>query len=149
MVDRRRIRRALVWAARLGVAATFCVAAVPKLEDPAAFAEAISNYQAFPYWTVNLLAGFVPALELVGAAALVTGFKRDAGAFALAGLTVGFIALIASVIYRGIDIGCGCFGQVDTASQVGWPLLWRDLGLLGAIVVAALRTDTATVARPD
>lgn len=130
------------------VAATFIAAAVPKLADPATFATAIRNYQAFPDWSVNLLSGFVPTLELLGAVMVLTGYKRTAASVALGGLTLGFIALIASVIARGIDVGCGCFGQADAASEVGWPLLWRDVGLLVAVAVAALPVRAATRARP-
>jgi hypothetical protein len=123
------------WAARLVVAAVFIAAAAPKILDPAAFAAAIRNYQTFPYWTWNGLAALVPMLELVGAVALLTPKRRPA-ALLLGGLTLAFIALIASVIVRGIDIGCGCFGEASAAEAVGWPLLLRDVALLAAIGVA-------------
>lgn len=133
---RRRATRAIVWAARVVVAAVFVAAALPKIADPLAFAAAIRGYQAFPSWSHNGLAALVPMLELVGAIALVSGWKRRAGAILLGGLTLAFIALIASVIARGIDVECGCFGQAAAAEAIGWPLLVRDLGLLAAIVIA-------------
>lgn len=134
---RQTIARAAVWSARLVVAAVFIAAAIPKIADPLAFAAAIRGYQAFPAWSHNLLAAFVPMLELVGAIALLGGWKRRAGAIVLGGLTLAFIALIASVIVRGIDVACGCFGQAEAAESIGWPLLARDVALLVAIVVAA------------
>ena len=153
MAEPNRLRTGLVWAARILVAGTFAAAAVPKLADPAGFAEAVANYQTFPHWSVNLIAGFVPALELLGALMLLVGYRRPAASVALGGLTLGFIVLIASVIVRGIDVGCGCFGRADAASEVGWPLLLRDVGLLVAIVVASLPvvpgTHAATRARRD
>lgn len=135
--QRNRAKVALVWLARVGVAATFVVAAVPKLLDLPGFATDIQNYRVFPTWSANILAAWVPALELVGAASILTGWKRRAGAWLLGGLTLAFIALIGSVIARGIDISCGCFGSNPTAPSVGWPTLWRDVALLAAIVVAA------------
>lgn len=137
---RRRalMRWAVVWLARLTVGAVFVFAAGPKLLDLRGFATDIGNYQAFPHWSVNLLAGVVPAIELLGAASILTGWKRRGGALMLGALTVGFVVLIASVIVRGIDLQCGCFGRDMEASIVGWPLLVRDLLLLGVIAIAAV-----------
>ncbi len=125
-------------AARLLVAAVFVAAAIPKLLDPLAFSEAISNYRVFPYWSWNALAALVPMLELVAAAMLLCRSTRRAGALLLGGLTLAFIALIASVIVRGVDVECGCFGQSSAPESVGWPLLLRDLLLLAGIAVASL-----------
>jgi putative oxidoreductase len=130
----------LVWSARLIVVTVFVAAALPKLLDLPAFAADIANYRVFPHWSVNLLAGIVPMVELVGAASILTGWKRRGGALMLGGLTTGFIILIASVIMRGIDIECGCFGSDVEASPVGWPLLLRDALLLMAIGIAAVQT---------
>lgn len=128
---------ALVWIARGAVAAVFLAAALPKIADPIGFATAIRNYQVFPAWSVAPLAALVPMLELVGAVALVSGWRRRAGAIVLGGLTVAFIALIASVIARGIDVACGCFGHAEAAESIGWPLLVRDLALGVAVWIAA------------
>jgi uncharacterized membrane protein YphA (DoxX/SURF4 family) len=120
------------------VAAVFIAAAVPKIVDLEGFATDIASYQSFPYWSVNLLAAVVPMIELWGAFALLVGWKRRGAALALGLLTVGFIALVSSVIVRGIDLQCGCFGHDVQASAVGWPLLLRDVALLAAIAVAAI-----------
>ncbi|TPV92706.1 MAG: DoxX family membrane protein [Myxococcales bacterium FL481] len=138
-VDRKHLV-AIGWLARVSVAAVFVYAAIPKLIDPVGFAETISNYQVFPYWSWNALAVVVPVLELVGAATLLTGWKRQAGAAWLGALTCGFLVLIASVILRGIDINCGCFGaSAEASSGVGWGLFWRDVALLAGIGLAARR----------
>lgn len=131
------IATVLVWAARIAVAAVFVAAAVPKLVDLPGFAEDLRNYQTFPDPTVHLVAGIVPALEIVGALALLTGVKRRAGAIVLGLLTVGFIVLLSSVLVRGIDLQCGCFGRDEQAAAVGWPLVARDVGLLVLVGLAA------------
>jgi putative oxidoreductase len=123
---------------RLVAGAVFIFAGAQKLLDPAAFAEDIANYQAFPYWTWNLAAAIVPITEILAGLAVLTGFKRRAGAIVLGSLTVAFLGLILSVIVRGISLDCGCFGESAEASAVGWPLFIRDLGLLVAIVAAYL-----------
>ena len=121
---------------RMIVGGVFVYAGALKLLDPAAFAEDIANYQAFPHWTWNLAAAIVPITEILAGLAVLTGFRRRAGAIVLGSLTIAFIGLILSVIVRGIDLNCGCFGEAVEASNVGWPLVLRDLGLLVAIVAA-------------
>lgn len=135
--------RRAAWPARLVLAGVFLAAAAPKLADPAGFAGAIANYRAFPDALVNLVATVVPALELVGAAALLTPWRRG-GALLLAALLLGFTALLAVSLARGIDIACGCFGASDPGDPVRPLHLLRNLGLLGlaALVLAESR-------RPD
>lgn len=138
---REVLRMIVVWGARLVVAGTFTIAAIPKVDDLAGFAQDIRNYQWFPDWSLHGLAAVVPMVELVGAAAVLSGRERwvRAGGLMLGILTVAFVALIGSVIARGIDLDCGCFGKQAEAEAVGWPTLLRDLGLLGAIGVAMFR----------
>jgi putative oxidoreductase len=138
-------REALAWLARLVLAGVFLTAAAPKLHDPAAFAAAIANYQAFPDATVNLIATVVPALELLGALALLTPWRRG-GALLLASLLLGFTVLLAVSLARGLDLSCGCFGAADGADS-GEPVsplhLLRNLGLLAlaGLVLAARRPN--------
>ncbi len=141
---RARLLPLAIWAARVGVAAVFVAAAVPKLGDIMTFVADIRNYRVFPEPSLHVLAAVVPMVELVGAAALVSARPRwvRAGATLLGLLTVAFIALIASVIARDIDLECGCFGKQAEAQLVGWPTLWRDVGLLLAILVAAVPLPT-------
>ncbi len=131
------LRLAIVWGARIVAAAVFVVAAVPKIDDLVGFADDIRNYQVFPEWSLYFIAAIVPMVELVGALAFVSGRARlvRAGGLVLGSLTVAFIALIASVIVRGIDLQCGCFGKQAAADAIGWPTLVRDVALLAAIVV--------------
>ena len=132
------LRAGAVWTARLAVAGVFLAAAIPKLLDPVAFATDVANYQAFPYWSVNLIAGVVPLAELAAAVALLVPRSRKAAALTLAGMNVVFIALIASVLVRDVDIACGCFGKAEEADAIGWPTLVRDLVLMVGIALAAL-----------
>jgi putative oxidoreductase len=129
---------AIGWIGRLVVAGVFLYAGANKLLAPDAFAQDIANYQAFPHWTWNLAAAIVPITEVLGGLAVLTDFKRRAGAIVLGALNVAFIGLIFSVIWRGIDLSCGCFGAAAEASNVGWPMLLRDLALMLAIVAAYL-----------
>src|SRR5690349_2120759 len=140
---------AIGWLGRIVVAAVFLFAGFNKLLEPDAFAQDIANYQVFPHWTWNLAAGIVPITEILGALAVLIGFRRRAGAIVLGSLTVAFIGMIAPVIWRGIDLSCGCFGSVTEASNVGWPMLLRDVALLLAIAAAYLPPERAASNPPS
>jgi putative oxidoreductase len=129
MSQKPPVREGLAWLARLVLAGVFLAAAAPKLADPAAFATAIANYQAFPDALVNLIATVVPALELTGALALLTPWRRG-GALLLAGLLLGFTVLLAVSLARGLDLSCGCFGADVQAEPVSALHLLRNAGLL-------------------
>ena len=129
MPQKPAVPEGLAWLARLVLAGVFLAAAAPKLADPAAFATAIANYQAFPDALVNLIATIVPALELVGALALLTAWRRG-GALLLGGLLLGFTVLLAVSLARGLDLSCGCFGAAVQAEPVSALHLLRNVGLL-------------------
>lgn len=113
VIDRipSRVRAAIVIALRLLIAAVFLAAAIPKLGDPAAFAEAIANYHVLPDALLGPSAVALPAIELVVAIALITGVHaRGAALLSLAMLLV-FVAAESQALARGIDLECGCFGE--------------------------------------
>ena len=66
-------KRGLELAARGILAAVLIGAGIPKLLDPAEFAEAIGNYQLIPDTWAGPLAVFLPPLELMIAGALIIG----------------------------------------------------------------------------
>jgi putative oxidoreductase len=124
------VKQALVWVLRIGLAAVFVYAAIPKLLDPGEFAAAIQNYRAVPESVVGHIALFVPVFEIVIAIGLlVPPYTRGA---ALLGtlLLVVFGAAMAQARWRGIDLSCGCFGAAFEA-KVSWLTVTRTLGLAG------------------
>lgn len=136
---RQRILFYLSWAARFVVVVVFIAAAIPKIIHPNQFAQAIANYQIFPYWSWNLIAAIVPMIELVASIALLFGWKRHGAMVVLLGLTFMFMLLIVSALVRDLNVECGCFGQAQAGATIGWPLFWRDLGLFGLILLAGFR----------
>ncbi len=121
-------------ALRAVVGASFAVAAVLKLRDPAAFVEQIANYQLFPE-LANAIAIVLPSMELVCALGLVLSPRawHRAAALLLGILLLVFTTAIARAWAVGLDLECGCFGTGST--RVGpWPIL-RNLGLLTALAL--------------
>lgn len=121
---------------RLIVAVVFIGAAIPKIMHPHEFAVAIFRYQAAPYATINIGAVFMPWLEIVvGLTILFWGKFRDAAATITFGMLTVFTVAIASAIFRGIDIGCGCFSVNPHAQAVGWLSILRNLVLMALTAV--------------
>ena len=119
------------WIDRLSrwlLAAVMILAAVPKLADPAAFAEVVGAYGLLPDFLVGPAAIFLPVIELVGAFLLIRG--RISGLWITALLMVLFIAVLSYGIWLGLDIDCGCFGPEESESKAFSSLrtaLVRDL----------------------
>jgi uncharacterized membrane protein YphA (DoxX/SURF4 family) len=130
--------RWIVLVLRVLLAGLFVWAAIPKLLDPPAFAEAVANYHLLPDALVGPVAVLVPMLELVAAAALVAGLGARGAALTIALMLVAFTAGMIQALVRGIDLDCGCFGTA-TKVEVGWASIARNVALLGmAVAIAAL-----------
>jgi uncharacterized membrane protein YphA (DoxX/SURF4 family) len=132
---------------RVVLAAVFVWAAVPKLLDPAAFAEAIANYHLVPDALVGAVAVVVPVLELVIAVALVVGLGARGAAIAAAAMLVSFTIGMIQAMARGIDLDCGCFGTA-TKTEVGWGSIARNVALIGLAVVIAILPDAKWRKKP-
>lgn len=113
------------------VGLVFLIACLPKIIQPAEFAVAIYRYQLMPHDLINLLAVFLPWLELVCAVSLFVLPRLRQGALVLVILMlVMFTAAISINLYRGIDIACGCFSVNATKGHLGWWSLLRNATLL-------------------
>jgi putative oxidoreductase len=134
----------ILWLLRLALAGVYLYAAWPKIVDPAGFAKAIYNYQMVPDAFINLMAVFLPWLELFAALALLLVPPLRRGALLLiAAMTVVFIAAIGIAMARGINIDCGCFSTTGQGMRTGWLHLLLDFGLL-ACCVALFRLERRT-----
>ena len=112
---------------RLTLAIIFFYAGIEKIISPRDFAVAIYNYQLLPDGTINLLAIFLPWLEVLIAASLITGICIRGAALISALLFLTFATALAINLVRGLDISCGCFGA--SSGNINWLYLERDLSL--------------------
>ncbi len=126
-----RRRTALLWALRLSLGALFALTGALKMRDPASFAIEIHNYQLFPE-LAPLLAATLPATEVVLGLALIAAPRPWARASALASTALlgVFTIAVISVVARGINITCGCFG--DGSGPVTMATVLRDVALVAA-----------------
>jgi hypothetical protein len=116
----------------------FIAAALPKISNPDQFALAVYQYGLLPGSLVNVVAIYLPWLEISCAAALaVLPSARRGTLLLVGGMLAAFTLAIALVVLRGQAIPCGCFGNENSMSA-GWLALARNCGLL-ALTALALR----------
>lgn len=115
--------------ARCVLAAVFLWAAVPKITDPASFAQDVDNYRLLPDAWVGVVAATLPVVELVLAASLLVGWYARGAALVSAALLAVFVLGMGQAMARGIDLNCGCFGTTLEA-RVGWDSVLRNVGLI-------------------
>jgi uncharacterized membrane protein YphA (DoxX/SURF4 family) len=91
------------------------------------FAMAIDSYNMLPMNAVVLLARFLPILEAVLGALLVSGLGLRWAASITSALLLVFIGAMTRALILHIQIKCGCFGNDEPLTI--WTLL-RDSSLL-------------------
>jgi putative oxidoreductase len=111
-----------------------CLRGSDKTFYPGAFAIEPQRYQSVPWIVGALLASYVPWLEILAGAFLLSK-KTEWGALLVTTLILFiFTAALASAALRGLNIHCGCFGKAYTATGTVLPLV-RNLALLGCTAV--------------
>jgi cobalt-zinc-cadmium efflux system protein len=115
---------------RLFLGAVFLYASFDKILHPAAFAEAVYNYQILPDAAVNLAALTLPWLEFLLGICLIAGVWMPGATLLSTGLLTIFIAALVYNKMRGLDIHCGCFSIETTEGPADiWTVL-RDVAFL-------------------
>lgn len=99
----------LILVIRLILGGIFVYAGIPKILNPAAFAEAVYNYQILPGFLINFVAIVLPWMEVVVGGLLITGLWLPGALFSYILLMTSFIAALSFNVVRGLDIHCGCF----------------------------------------
>lgn len=128
----------LVLIARLVLVAAFLLAALPKIQDPLAFAVSVEGFRVVTGAAALWVALALPWLELVTGLGLLIPQIRRGSALLIACLLILFIGLHASAWVRGLDISCGCYGESETPANYLW-LILRNVALLAAATVVLIR----------
>ena len=128
--------RWILMAVRVALGALFIYSAWPKVADPPAFAQMLSNYRLLPGALINPAALVLPWLEMIAGICLVAGIMRRGAALWIAVLLIVFIGALAINIARDVAVDCGCFSvtasQKSHAEMIGsmkWDIV-RDLIML-------------------
>jgi len=92
------------------VGGIFLVSGLAKIADPVRFLLTLREFQLLPGVLESFLAIYLPWLEFLLGLCLVLGILHRTAALLIAGLNGFFIVAIGSVMARGIEVDCGCFG---------------------------------------
>lgn len=130
----------LLLIARPVVSAAFIMAALPKIQDPVAFAVSVEGFRVVTGDLASWVALGLPWLELVIGFGLLIPQIRRGSALMISLLLIVFIGLHASAWMRGLNISCGCYGanESDQSPNYLW-LILRNVGLLVACVCLLAR----------
>ena len=105
-------------AARMILGGVFIFASIDKIIHPAAFAEAVYNYQILPDTLITLTAMILPWLELILGIFLVLGLWLPGAALLINLLMVTFFGSLVFNLSRGLDIHCGCFSTSQESTSL-------------------------------
>jgi putative oxidoreductase len=118
----------------LGLAAVFFYAAIDKIRDPLQFADSVAAFAILPAPLISPVALGLPPFEIACSVLLLWPPARRIGALAIALVSLVFFAALASALFRGLTLDCGCFGP-GAPSRLR---MWLELGLNVVLFLGAL-----------
>ncbi|MFH0344892.1 MAG: MauE/DoxX family redox-associated membrane protein [Chromatiales bacterium] len=122
--------RTLLWAIRSFLGALFLATGIGKLLDNRGFARVIATYElGIPEPGLLPLALGISLLELAVGINILRGRRLKQNVLATLVFHIGYTALAAATLLRGLPIeNCGCFG-VFLARPLRWSMVGEDLAL--------------------
>lgn len=126
--------RMLTLSARFILGGVFVYASFDKILHPAAFAEAVYNYQILPDGLINLMTIILPCLELVLGIFLIINFWMPGTVVMINLFLMTFIGALLFNMARGLNINCGCFSTTAVESSMNILTVLRDTSFLAIAV---------------
>lgn len=132
---------------RIIIGGVFLTSGLAKISDPVRFLLTLREFRLFPDIVERFASIYLPWLEFILGLCLLSGILHRAGALVIAGLNTMFIAALVSVIFRGIEVDCGCFGLVadilNLPDMADWKAVLRNSVFIG--MCAGIFTIKGTV----
>ena len=120
---------------RIIVGGIFLFAGLAKISDPARFILTLREFDLFPDMAVRFAAVYLPWLELLLGLFIILGLLYRTSSLMLACLNIMFTFAILSVIIRGKEVDCGCFGlladMLKLPDMADWKAVIRNLVFIG------------------
>lgn len=123
---RRPLKHWVLFFMRMILGGVFSFSAWNKIMAPQALADAIVGFEIFPESIALEAAIMLIWLELICGTFMLLGLWARATVIVITGMLTLFEAGLISVVVRGIEVNCGCFGQFSEM-QVGWDTIFRNL----------------------
>ncbi|MHC4645406.1 MAG: MauE/DoxX family redox-associated membrane protein [Planctomycetota bacterium] len=111
--NRQKLLRAFLFVVRVALGCLFIYSSLPKIRQPYDFLSNVYEYEIVGPKLGLLVAMMLPWLELLAGICLVGGIFVSGALLVSAGMAAMFTFVIASALYRGLQISCGCFGAHD------------------------------------
>ena len=128
----------------IALAVVFIYAAVPKILEVDEFTRSIRNYRILPVWSLNLLALWLPWIEMLAGGCLIFKVWERSGSMVILGMLVVFTIAVISAVIRGLDIDCGCFGRTATdlarSHRIGLQKIAENLGMILIAILLTVKT---------
>ena len=122
---------------RLGLGCVFLYGSLPKIRQPYDFLSSVYNYELVGPKLGMLVAMVLPWAELLVGVCLVGGIFVSGVLLVSIAMGAMFSFAVASALYRGLNISCGCF-NASSAEQIGYTTLIRALVIMVISTVAYL-----------
>lgn len=106
----KRLLYAFSLIVRLALGCMFLYSSLPKIRQPYDFLSDVYSYELVGPQLGMLTAMALPWLELLAGICLVGGIFVGGALLASIAMAAMFTFVIASALYRGLEISCGCFG---------------------------------------
>jgi uncharacterized membrane protein YphA (DoxX/SURF4 family) len=95
---------------RIIIGGIFLISGLAKISDPIRFMLTLREFRLIPEIIVLSTAIYLPWLEFILGLFILVGIMHRTASLILSCLIGSFTLAIASVILRGIEVDCGCFG---------------------------------------
>jgi putative oxidoreductase len=147
-IRRQRLQSGFTVAVRLSLGCMFLYSSLPKIRQPYDFLSSAYNYELVGPKLGLLVAMVLPWAELFVGICLIGGIFVSGALLVSIAMGATFSFTIASALYRGLNISCGCF-SASSAEQIGYATLIRAivimlLGIAAYISVIALRPQSSS-----
>ena len=104
--------RYLSFVFRSAIGIVFIVSSVGKISEGSAFVEDVSKYQLLPDGMAEAYATALPWVEITIGILLIVGFSSRFYASIALLTSLSFIVANSVVLNRGLNLTCGCFGDM-------------------------------------
>ncbi|HXN85822.1 MAG TPA: MauE/DoxX family redox-associated membrane protein [Candidatus Binataceae bacterium] len=135
--DRMRYAKVVI---SLLLAGVFIYAGLDKIRNPLEFADSVTGFGILPQGLVSPFALGLPTFEVLCGLLILVSRSRRVAALALMLITAMFFMALASALFRGLTLDCGCFGAgAPSRTRMGWEAA-LDVVLFGASLLVYLQS---------
>jgi hypothetical protein len=128
-ITQKRFMPVFVVIVRLGLGCMFLYGSLPKIRQPYDFLSSVYNYELVGPKLGVLVAMVLPWAELFVGIYLIGGIFVSGALLVSIAMGAMFSFAVASALYRGLNISCGCF-RASSTEQIGYITLIRALVIM-------------------